>query len=178
MAVSSPGFSTLSVDRPPLNKSASDSNLAAAGPDPENRARSESDFSESPDLNTEVAALSNKLISAINHQTKLDDSLSATKHELEIAQGRVRQLEQDNNDYRNKVARGLLLEKQDVDVERQKLLKKLSEESMQRGQAEKDKRNIEQELENLTTALFDEANKVCRRCVVDFFLFLLSFLGD
>ena len=166
--MSSPGFSTLSVDRPPLNKSASDSNLAG-GPDAEHRARSESDYSESPDLNTEVAALSNKLISAINHQTKLDDSLSATKHELEISQERIRQLEQENNGYRNKVARGLLLEKHGVEVERQKLLKKLSEECMQRGQAEKDKRNIEQELENLTTALFDEANKVCRALLSSFF---------
>lgn len=133
LSITSPGFSTLTADRPPLSKSASDSNLKCdsdgSGGDGGNHGT---------DLNREVAALSNKLISAINHQTKLDDSLSATKHELDLSKTQIRQLES----------------------ETQRLLTRLSEESQQRGQAEKDKRHIELELENLTTALFDEANKV------------------
>lgn len=58
------------------------------------------------------------------------------------------------------MAKGLLVEKKAVETETQRLMTRLKEEAAQRGQAEKDKRHIEQELENLTTALFDEANKV------------------
>ncbi|KAF8242492.1 hypothetical protein K440DRAFT_478094, partial [Wilcoxina mikolae CBS 423.85] len=112
------------------------------------------------DLNREVAALSNKLISAINHQTKLDDSLSATKHELELSKTRIRQLEAVAKEHADMMAKGLLVERKEVETETQRLMNRLKEESMQRGQAEKDKRHIEQELENLTTALFDEANKM------------------
>jgi len=49
-----------------------------------------------PDLSEEVATLSTKLINAINHQTFLDDTLSATRHELEAAKERIRELEATN----------------------------------------------------------------------------------
>ncbi|KAL7266437.1 rab guanine nucleotide exchange factor S2 [Rhizina undulata] len=114
----------------------------------------------STDLNREVAALSNKLINAINHQTQLDDSLASTKHELEMSKARVQQLEALARQHADMMAKGLLVEKKTLDSETQKLTNKLKEESRQRGKAEKDKKTIEQELENLTTALFDEANKV------------------
>ncbi|RFU34457.1 hypothetical protein B7463_g1835, partial [Scytalidium lignicola] len=52
-----------------------------------------------PDLSSEVAALSNKLINAINHQTNLDDTLSATRHELEVAHERIHQLEQRDQEH-------------------------------------------------------------------------------
>lgn len=115
---------------------------------------------EDANLNREVAALSNKLISAINHQTKLDDSLASTKHELEISRARIKHLELMAKEHMDMMAKGLLVEKKDVETETQQLVNRLKEERTQRGKAEKDKRNIEQELETLTTALFDEANKV------------------
>jgi len=118
----------MSANRPVLGKSASDSNLKGDG-----GANDENAGSDGSDLNKEVAALSEKLIHAINHQTKLD-------HELEVSKLRIQQLEEVAREHADKMAK----------------------ESMQRGQAEKDKRHIEQELENLTTALFDEANKVVR----------------
>jgi len=151
LSVTSPGFSTLTADRPPLSKSASDSNLKGDG---------NGSGADGSNLNREVAALSNKLISAINHQTKLDDSLSATKHELQLSKARIRQLEATAKEYADMMANGSLVEKKEVESETQRLLTRLKEETQQRGQAEKDKRHIEQELENLTTALFDEANKV------------------
>jgi hypothetical protein len=160
LSISSPGFSTLLAggvgagtgDRSPLSQSASEGNLPetaeADGSDPGN------------DLNTEVAALSNKLIASINHQSRLDDSLSATKQELELSKLRIRQLEATAKQHADMMAKGLLVEKKAVDTETQKLMTRLKEESKQRAQADKDRRHIEQELENLTTALFDEANKV------------------
>jgi hypothetical protein len=159
LSLTSPGFSTMFTDRPALAKAASDSNLK---PDEDNSSGGgQVDGSNgSGNLNREVAALSNKLISAINHQTKLDDSLSATKHELELSKSRIRQLEAVAKEHADMMAKGLLVERKEVELETQQLAKRLQEESMYRGQAEKDKKHIEQELENLTTALFDEANKV------------------
>jgi len=113
-----------------------------------------------PDLSSEVANLSNKLINAINHQTNLDDSLAATRHELESARERIRQLETKAREHAEMVATGILVKKTDVDDQTISLMAKLSEERKQRSVAEKDKKVIEQELEGLTEALFEEANKV------------------
>ena len=113
-----------------------------------------------PDLSNELATLSNKLINPINHQTNLDDMLSETRHELEAARERVRQLEQENQEHADMLARGVLVKKAIVDAEKSKLVLSLADERRQRGDIEKEKKNIEQELENLTTALFEEANKV------------------
>ncbi|KAK7946545.1 uncharacterized protein PG986_010866 [Apiospora aurea] len=83
-----------------------------------------------PDLDDEVATLSTKLVNALNHQTNLDDTLSSTRQELEDSKDRIQ------------------------------LLSKIVEEKRVRGEMEKEKKKIEQELENLTQALFEEANKM------------------
>ena len=113
-----------------------------------------------PELNNEVAALSEKLINSINHQTELDDLLSSTRHELEQAQQRIRELEAAKQEHADMVANGLLVERKDVETETNKLMRTISEERKQRGDAEKEKKSMEQELETLTTALFEEANQV------------------
>lgn len=178
LSVASPGFfSTLGPDRPSLGKSASDSNLKGGGSgggggDAAHHA-GDAGSDHGSDLNREVAALSNKLISAINHQTKLDDRLAATKHELELSKARIRQLEAAAEKHADMVAKGLLVERKDVETETQRLRSRVKEEALQRGQAEKDKRHIEQELENLTTALFDEANKVPPQPILLLVLLLL-----
>lgn len=118
--------------------------------------------SRHPDLSNEVATLSNKLINAINHQTNLDDILTRTRHELEACQERVRQLEQENQEHVDMLEHGILVKKATVDAEKNKLIMSLANERSKRGEIEKEKKDIEQELENLTTALFEEANKVCQ----------------
>ena len=122
--------------------------------------RSNSTSPPHPELNNEVAALSNKLIHAINHQTDLEDSLNATRHQLESAQERVRQLETLAQEHKSLVANGILVKKTDVEVEMLRLKTSLAEERRQRVKAENEKIGIEQELETLTTALFEEANQV------------------
>jgi chromosome segregation ATPase len=142
-----------------------DGNLSTL-PDPRSRTMSPANDSgptspsHHPDLSNEVATLSNKLINAINHQTDLDDTLSATRHELEASRERIRQLERANQEHADLLARGVLIRKSTSDLEKAKLIASLSEEKRQRAEVEKEKKNIEQELENLTTALFEEANKV------------------
>ena len=125
-------------------------------PSPQHSASS----SPHPDLNSEVASLSNKLISAINHQTNLDDTLTATRQELEAMRDRVRQLEAENREHANLIASGALMRKVEVEEQASRLVSKLAEERKRRTVVEKDKKGIEQELENLTTALFEEANQV------------------
>ena len=111
-----------------------------------------------PDLNTEVATLSNKLISAINHQTHLDDALSTARQEFEAAQSRVRMLEAEKAEHGRKIQEGELVRREEMEAVRAEF----GERDRRTQTAEQDKRRMEQELENLTTTLFEEANEV--RC--------------
>jgi predicted nuclease with TOPRIM domain len=113
-----------------------------------------------PELNSEVATLSNKLITAINHQTDLDDSLAATRHELEHSREQIRQLEASNKEYAEAVSNGTLVNKSDVDEELSKLRDAAEEERNARSVADKARKKIELEVETLTAALFEEANQV------------------
>ena len=122
--------------------------------------RSNSASPNHPELSNEIAALSNKLIHAINHQTDLEDSLNAARHELDSAQQRVRQLEPLVQEHKSLVVNGILVRQTDVEAEILRLKTCLADERRQRAKAENDKMGIEQELETLTTALFEEANQV------------------
>ena len=113
-----------------------------------------------PDLNDEVATLSTKLINAINHQTTLDDKLSATRHELEAAQSRIKELEEQNATQRDILAGDVWVRRSTLDQEKRAIHAKVLEERARTAEMEKAKKRIEQELENLTTALFEEANKM------------------
>lgn len=113
-----------------------------------------------PDLNSEVTTLSNKLISAINYQTYLDDTLSATRAELDKARGQIKTLEDRNATQREMLAGDVWIRKTAVEEEKKKMLAKLASEKAHSEEVEKEKKKIELELENLTTALFEEANKM------------------
>lgn len=150
----------MAPDRPNLYKSASESALRVPVTDGTSSGRSTPGENGSTDLNVEVAALSNKLINAINHQTQLDDSLSQTKHELDISRARVKQLEAVAKENSEMLAKGLLVKKSDIEAETKQLKDRLNEESRLRAKAEEEKRVIERELEGLTAALFGEANEM------------------
>ena len=113
-----------------------------------------------PDLSNEVAALSVKLVQAINNQTTLDDSLVATRQELEIAQSKIQALEFQNEKYRRDLDEKVYIRKSEADREISQLNFALAEEKAQRAIIEQGKKTIEQELEALTADLFEEANKV------------------
>jgi multidrug efflux pump subunit AcrA (membrane-fusion protein) len=136
----------------------------ALSPDPESRTASPQHH---PDLSEEVATLSTKLINAINHQTHLDDTLSATRHELEAAHETIRELEAQVTSQREILSGDVWIKRTTLDAERKtmqaekKVLQaQATEELNKRLETEKEKKRIEQELENLTTALFEEANKM------------------
>lgn len=143
-------------------------------PDPRSRSKSPSNHESEPkspnhhpDLDGEVATLSTKLINAINYQTVLDDTLSATRHELSTAKDRIRELEGQNASMRDTIRGDVWVRRSTLDTEKKALHAEkramqatVAIETTKRLDTEKEKRKIEQELENLTTALFEEANKM------------------
>lgn len=153
----SPGFSTITIDRNRHNGispgASSDSSQGEA-------LSAQTSNNSTMDLNQEVAALSNKLIKAINHTAQLDDSLTSTKHELELSKARIKQLEAVAKDHEQMMAKGLLVDRKDMETEAEQFMRRIRAERDQRSKAERDKQTIEKELEHLTTALFEEANKV------------------
>ncbi|KAJ4983437.1 GDP GTP exchange factor sec2p [Stagonosporopsis vannaccii] len=154
---------TRSISTPHLAKAASESDGMNTIPDPRTPTpqpqMSRHNSSDShPDLSQEVSTLSTKLINAINHSTMLDDSLQQTRHELEAAKKRLEQLEAQVKDHEQKVAKGLLVEKVVYDKMERQMSTELQEERKRRAEAERLKRNTDSEVEQLTAALFEEAN--------------------
>ena len=96
----------------------------------------------------------------MNHQTGLDDTLSNTRLELESSQDRIRQLETLVDEHRASIATGELVRRSEFDRRTENLIADLAAERKSRAKIEKSKKDIELELENLTTALFEEANEV------------------
>ncbi|KAH7037470.1 uncharacterized protein B0I36DRAFT_66613 [Microdochium trichocladiopsis] len=135
-------------------------------PDPRSRALSPDVSTQSstpghhPDLDQEVATLSTKLINAINHQTTLDDTLSSTRHELDTARERIAELEDTVAKQQEKLSEDVWMRRSVAEEEKADLRARLATERALRLEAEKDKKKIEQELENLTVSLFEEANKM------------------
>lgn len=134
-------------------------------PDPRSRAMSPANADAAlsphhPDLDQEVATLSTKLINAINHQTTLDDNLSVTRAELENSRERIRKLEQQVEEQREVLAGDVWVKRKTAEAEKAVLLARAAEEKAARLDMEQQKKKIEQELENLTAALFEEANKM------------------
>ncbi|KAF2214497.1 hypothetical protein CERZMDRAFT_37859, partial [Cercospora zeae-maydis SCOH1-5] len=131
---------------------------AVQTPPPPPSTTSDTDSLYNPDLSAEVAMLSTKLVNAINFQTNLDDSLQQTRHELDQAKKKVAQLEEENHRHKSLVSSGVLVRQSDMQMIIAGLRKELSIERTARAEAEKGKKQVEGELENLTTALFEEAN--------------------
>jgi Rab guanine nucleotide exchange factor SEC2 len=104
--------------------------------------------------------LSTKLVEAVEKQADLEDTLAVTRHELAVANQKVKELEQTQKEYADMMDRGMLIEKREVENETTELTRRLLEESKNRVEAENDKNKIEQELEMLTAKLFEEANNL------------------
>jgi hypothetical protein len=122
--------------------------------------RSVSESGPYPDLSNEVAALSTKLINAINHQTNLDDNLQSTRHELVAARKKILELEGKVTQHEEQVSRGVLVKRVDTDAALARIRTSLAEEKRLRSTAETQKKGVEQEIENLTASLFEEANNM------------------
>ncbi|KAI1417436.1 hypothetical protein F5Y13DRAFT_152825 [Hypoxylon sp. FL1857] len=159
-----PSSNTLSTPQPkriPSQNSLMEDQDHSTIPDPRMRPVTPANNNDvHPDLDQEVAALSTKLINAINHQTNLDDTLSATRHDLEASRERIRELEELVARQQETLSGDVWVKRKSVEIEKSKLLARIVEEKRLRAEVEKDKRKIEQELETLTVSLFEEANRM------------------
>jgi GDP/GTP exchange factor Sec2p len=102
-----------------------------------------SDTTTQPELNEEIAKLSEKLINAINHQTNLDDSLQQTRHELERARQEIQRLTAHTKEHEKKLADGLLIPKEEFDRRESTLRSEVTAEKNRKVQeitAEKDRK--------------------------------------
>ncbi|KAJ4384333.1 rab guanine nucleotide exchange factor S2 [Didymella sp. IMI 355093] len=154
---------TRSISTPHLAKAASESDGMNTIPDPraptpQPQISRHNSTDSHPDFSQEVSTLSTKLINAINHSTMLDDSLQQTRHELEAAKKRLEQLEVQVKVHEQKITKGLLVEKVVYDKMERQMSTELQEERKRRAEAERLKRNTDSEVEQLTAALFEEAN--------------------
>ena len=120
--------------------------------------RTGSNSSKHPELSNEVSALSDKLISAIDHNTSLDEQLAATKRELEASRVRIAKLEEESKARDEKLSNGELLTRENAKDLSSKMAAELEEERKQKVAVLQEKRGIEGELETLTATLFDQAN--------------------
>jgi Rab guanine nucleotide exchange factor SEC2 len=127
---------------------------------PSDLSRSGSNSSKHPDLKDELSLLSDKLVSAIEHNTSLDEALAQTKRELEASRARIASLEQEAKAHEEKLSSGELLTKESATDRSAKLMAELEEERKQKANALQEKRGMEGELETLTATLFDQANKM------------------
>ncbi|TIC90739.1 Rab guanine nucleotide exchange factor sec2 [Colletotrichum higginsianum] len=163
MSILSSSVASSPALRPTTISSPDDDGELSTLPDPRSRAMSPASEAETvhhPDLNDEVATLSAKLINAINHQTTLDDSLSATRQELERAREKIKHLEEQTESQREMLAGDIWIRRKTAEDEKKIIMLRVTQEKKLREDAEKEKKRIEQELENLTTALFEEANNM------------------
>ncbi|ODV90262.1 hypothetical protein CANCADRAFT_31277 [Tortispora caseinolytica NRRL Y-17796] len=108
----------------------------------------------------QLGTLSTKLMEAINRQGDLENALNAANHKLSISESRVSELESRENEFRRRLNEGSLLDRENVDQQKETLMKLINDLSEEKGEALKAKETVENELEDLSRNLFEEANKL------------------
>lgn len=119
-----------------------------------------SSSSRGADNKDEVAVLSDKLISAINHQQQLDDNLAQTRHELQSANSRAAELEAKIKEYESRISNGELMTKETAEKQNEKIRTDVEVTRKQNEQLLQEKKSLQLDAENLSASLFEEANKM------------------
>ena len=112
------------------------------------------------ELRSQVTGLNAKLVDSINRMSDLEDELSMAHNRILVHTTRLAELSKERDQYVSAMNTGLLVEKAHVTSEMQRMMERVVEETAQRGKAESDKTRIEAELEELSAALFNEANSM------------------
>jgi len=112
------------------------------------------------ELRSQVTGLNTKLVDSINRMSDLEDELSVAHNRILVHTTRIAELSKERDQYISAMNTGLLVEKAHVTSEMQRMMERVVEETAQRGKAESDKTRIETELEELSAALFNEANSM------------------
>jgi chromosome segregation ATPase len=116
--------------------------------------------SQIQDLFSQVTQLNGKLVKSYDRVSDLEDDLHVASANVRTSSLKISQLELERTQHLSALNTGLLVEKSHVTAELTRLMEKATEEAAQRGQAESAKANIEQELDDLSANLFQQANSM------------------
>ncbi|WVW78430.1 hypothetical protein I302_100384 [Kwoniella bestiolae CBS 10118] len=109
-------------------------------------------------LSDQSIQLNQKLISSISKSADLEDELHELQSQHQDLTTRAGELEREKNKWEESMNTGLLVERSQIKDEMQKLAQGLVEEERRRGTAEEKRREVENEVDDLTAKLFDQAN--------------------
>ncbi|KAJ1035171.1 hypothetical protein NDA18_000767 [Ustilago nuda] len=112
------------------------------------------------DLINQVTGLNEKLVKSFNRIADLEDDYSDAQERVRIMSAKIKELGKERAEHLDALNTGLLVEKAHVSNEMQRMMDRVIEETAQRGKAESDKSKIEAELDELSSSLFSEANKM------------------
>ncbi|KAM0791177.1 hypothetical protein ACM66B_005661 [Microbotryomycetes sp. NB124-2] len=116
--------------------------------------------SQITDLTSQVTSLNSKLVKSYTQTGDLEDELHETKDHEQRLQQRIKELEDYKLKWEKEIERGGWVEKAHVQGEMRQLMSKVLEETKSRETAVEGQKALETEIENLTSSLFDEANKM------------------
>jgi Rab guanine nucleotide exchange factor SEC2 len=114
--------------------------------------------SQVQDLVSQVTELNNKLVKSYDRVSDLEDDLHVTASSLRSSSVKISQLELERSQHLSALNTGLLVEKSHVTAELTRVMEKATEEAARRGQAESARAAIEKDLDDVSAALFDQAN--------------------
>ncbi|EIW78614.1 hypothetical protein CONPUDRAFT_167588 [Coniophora puteana RWD-64-598 SS2] len=114
--------------------------------------------SQVTDLFTQVTQLNSKLVSSYDRVSDLEDQMHVSSASLRNATLQVSELELERTQHLAALNTGLLVEREHVTAELNRLMERATLEAAQRGQAESAKHDIEKDLDDLSASLFDQAN--------------------
>ncbi len=110
------------------------------------------------DLVSQVTQLNNKLVKSYDRVSDLEDDLHVTSSSLRASSVKISQLDLERSQHLSALDTGLLVEKSHVTSELTRLMEKATEEAARRGQAESAQAAIEKDLDDVSAALFGQAN--------------------
>ncbi|KAH8103086.1 proline-rich protein [Cristinia sonorae] len=116
--------------------------------------------SQIQDLFSQVTQLNAKLVKSYDRVSDLEDEIHVTSANLRASTLKVSNLELERTQHLSALSTGLLVEKDHVTAELTRLMEKATEEAARRGQAETARAAIEQDLDDLSAGLFDQANRM------------------
>lgn len=112
------------------------------------------------ELTIQVTGLNNKLVTSFMRIGDLEDDASEMQETVAAYRRQIATLEKEREEHLAALNTGLLVEKEHVSTEMQKMMERLVQETAEKGKAVSDKQKIESELDELSSSLFSEANKM------------------
>jgi hypothetical protein len=112
------------------------------------------------DLFSQVTQLNSKLVSSYDRVSDLEDDLHMSSANARSSALKIAQLELERTQHLSALNTGLLVERSAVTAELSRVMEKATDEAARAGKAENARVEIEQELDDLSAGLFNQANNM------------------